>query len=187
MTSKEMKLIKFKTTITDLRKKFGQFYNYKYYNNYNENKNPLKCLLGENSNNQYVQIILDNSFNKEIFNSQIRVWFPKSNYNDEKITIKELIDECSTKDNEPHDHNLNRKISNFGGEVIFFALMTIAIDNELYNENISIISDMAYIIGFNPEMMNDWIYVVKIILEGKKIDLKKLNTEEGKFFFRELV
>ena len=190
MTSEEMKLIKFETIITNLCKKFGEVYRYKYFNNYDENKNPLKYLLGKNSNNKYVQIILDNSFNKEIITQTVKdsssgsrfsFAFKDLDYSDKNITIKELIDACS----ESVDDNFY--INDFGGQIIFFALMTIAIDNELYNEKVSIISDMAYLIGFNSEKIKDWVFVVKTVLEGEKIDLDKLNTEEAKEFFYMLV
>ena len=64
--------------------------------------------------------------------------------------------------------------------------MYIAVDNDNYNEKINIISDMAYLIGFNEEMIKDWIYVVKMVLKSEKIDLNKLNTEEAKGFFQVL-
>lgn len=74
----------------------------------------------------------------------------------------------------------------FSSQLIFFALIFISIDNESYNENINIISDLAYLIGFNTEMINDWIYVVKATLEYEKIDFTLIKSNSGKKFFNEL-
>ena len=179
ITSEDMKLIKFETIITDLWKKIG-------YCKFNESKdqiNPLKLLLGESSNNQYGQIILDKSFN---FNIVSRIFYNRNcQYfisNDTPNKIDTLINACRACNN---TCGLEDKC-NLSSQLIFFALMYIAIDNENYNEKINIISDMAYLIGFNEEMIKDWIKVVKIVLKAEKIDLDKLNTEEAKDFFEVL-
>lgn len=180
VTSEDMKLTKFETIITDLWKKFG----YCKSNESIDKINPLKLLLGESSNNQYSQIILDKSFNSNIvlhFKASDCKYFI-SNHTSNKID--ELINACRVC-NKASSCGFTR-YCNLSNQLIFFALIYIAVDNDNYNEKINIISDMAYLIGFNDEMIKDWIHVVKMVLKSEKIDLNKLNTKEAKGFFQVL-
>ena len=210
-------LIEFKATIIKLREKFGAFDNYKYYDNYDDNKNPLKCLFGIN-NNKYVQMILDYSFDKRFIKNSndtikssifkiknmisnisqniaeltddtqknkketLRELIDEEDKN-KKITLRELIDECSKEDDEFKYYNLK---SNFGGQVIFFALMILVIDKNCQPKE-EVVIEIATKIGFNYEMIMDWAYVIKMTLNSDKIDFDKLNTEDAKMFFKVLV
>ena len=173
MTSEEMKLVKFETIITDLWKKFNSFKGEE-----TSNKNPLKYLFGEKSNNKYAQIILDKSFNEEVASKQAKL---NCTYKWKNDTAKELIDAC-------RECNTNCRLNvvrkcNLSRQLIFFALIFVATDNDDYNEKINVISDMAYLIGFDAEMMKDWIYAVKTVLGDEKINFNKFKTEEAKDFF----
>ena len=179
MTSEEMKLVKFETIITDLWKNFNGFKWEK-----TSNKSPLKYLLGEKSNNKYAQIILDKSFNKEITQqAYFHYHYNDCYYNWEKCTASELLDAC--KDCNYAICGFKEKC-NLSGQLVFFALLFIAIDNDAYNEKINIISDVAYLIGFNAEMMSDWIYAAKTVLDAEKINFNQFKTEEAKKFFEVL-
>ena len=184
ITSEDMKLIKFENIITNLWKKFKNFrWNSSEYGN-----SPLKFLLGESSNNKYGQIILDKSFNFNIV-SKFYGWPPDDcKYfisNDTPNKIDTLINACRVCNRTVSSCGLKMKC-NLSSQLIFFALMYVAVDNNNYKEKIKIISDIAYLIGFNEKMMNDWIYVVKMVLKAEKIDLDKLNTKEAKGFFKVL-
>lgn len=191
ITSEDMKLIKFETIITDLRKKFEQKFELCIVDESEGQINPLKLLLGETSNNKYGQVILDKSFNSNIVLNWVCSYYDYNKYcinNDTPNKIDALIELCRVCNTcNPYiiKHGLKRNC-NLSGQLIFFSLMYIAVDNDNYNEKINIISDMAYLIGFNEEMIKDWIYVVKMVLKSEKIDLNKLNTEEAKGFFQVL-
>lgn len=180
MTSEVRKLVKFEATITELWKKLGSYKYDKY-----ADKNPLKYLFGEKSNNIYAQIILDKSFNEEVVSK--RAGYGNCIYRWKNNTSKELLDACRS-----CNKNCTYGLSSFAGkcnlssQLIFFALLFIAVDNDSYNEKVNIISDMAYLIEFDAEMMSDWIYVVKKVLDGEKIDFNKFKTEEAKKFFKVL-
>ena len=58
-----------------------------------------------------------------------------------------------------------------------------SVDNENYNNNLSVVSDVAYILDFNEEKLSDWITAVKGVLSGKKLWELDYKTEEGKDFF----
>ena len=180
MTSKDMKLIKFEATITELWKKFGSYKFDKY-----DNKNPLKYLFGEKSNNKYGQIILDKSFNDKVASK--RAGYGNCIYRWKNDTVKELVDACRFC-NKSCTYGINsfEASCNLSSQLIFFALLFIAVDNDSYNEKVNIISDMAYLIEFNAEMISVWIYAVKAILEVKKIDFNQFKTEEAKKFFKVL-
>ena len=181
ITSEDMKLIKFETIITYLWKNFDRCI-------VDENEgqiNPLKLLLGETSNNKYGQVILDKSFNSNIVSKSECYYSKYYINNDTPNKIDALIESCRACNNcNTYSTTGGLKYTcNLSGQLIFFALMYIAVDNDNYNEKINIISDMVYLIGFNEEIIKDWIYVVKMVLKAEKLDLNKLNTEEAKGFF----
>lgn len=159
MTSKEMKLVKFETLISDLAKKMNRmncFYKYQF--------NPLELLFGENVKDEYAKIAMKSSFdNLRLYYSLI--------CND----INRLIEIC----NDPQK-------SIVCNHIIFFGLIVVSIDCDAYDEKLSILTDFAYIIGFDEDMMSDWIYAVKSILSAKMINLSKIKSENAKTFFNYL-
>lgn len=70
--------------------------------------------------------------------------------------------------------------------LVFWSLFLAAIDDEFYENEIDMISDLASALKFTPEMILDWSNAVKYVLEGnvlsKSCDLK-VNTNEAKRFF----
>ena len=172
-----MKLIKFEATITELWKKFGSYKFDKY-----ADKNPLKYLFGEKSNNKYAQIILDKSFNEEVVLK--RAGYGNCTYMWKNNTAKELVDACrSCNKSCTYGSNSFEASCNLSSQLIFFALLFIAVDNDSYNSKVNIISDMAYLTGFNGEMMSDWIYAVKTVLDGDLMDFNQFKADEAYVFF----
>lgn len=163
-----MRLIKFENTVEGLWKKFKKF------KIENTGISSLKSLLGENSDNKYAQIILDKSFNKKVATSIC-------SYTCQHYTMIGLIDGCR------YCNKCSRVIlCNLPNQLIFFALMFVAIDNKAYNEKLNIISDLACLVDFNMEMIDDWIYVVKAVLNEELIDFRRFNTRKAELFFKVL-
>ena len=73
------------------------------------------------------------------------------------------------------------------GGLIFWVLVLAAIDEEFYRNEVNMIADFACMLGFNEDMMADWIKAVKYLLDGNMfnenmdIDFK---TDEAKLFFK---
>lgn len=169
MTSKEMKLVKFEMIISSIAEKMS--YTEDGYKVKCARLNPLKLLFGEEWDNEYERIVIENTFDKMYGNIFYEDW------ND----IKELI----------KVYNLKKKkwdnlIYNTGVQVVFFSLIILAIDNECYNEKLNILTDFAYLIGFDEEMISDWILAVKSILLMEKIDVSKMKSNNARNFFEKL-
>ena len=73
------------------------------------------------------------------------------------------------------------------GGLIFWGLVLAAIDEDFYKNELNMITDLAYMLDFNEDMMADWIKAVKYLLDGNmfnenmNIDFK---TDEAKLFFK---
>lgn len=80
------------------------------------------------------------------------------------------------------DYN-NCKHCNVPNHLLFWLIFIVSVDNENYNENLSIVSDTAYLLGFDEAKLADWITAVKGVLEGKKLNEMKYQTEEAQSFF----
>lgn len=69
---------------------------------------------------------------------------------------------------------------------MFWILLLVAMDDELYSEYISMVAQFAQHIGLSENIMHDLCHGVKYILSGKELspdcDLQ-CKTEEGKRFF----
>ncbi len=72
------------------------------------------------------------------------------------------------------------------GGMIFWALLIATIDESFYNNEINMISDLAYMLGFTEDMMSDWVAAVKYLLDGnrfsKTMPLEFKTPEANKFF-----
>lgn len=72
------------------------------------------------------------------------------------------------------------------GSMIFWALIMAAIDDNFYKNEINMISDLAYLLGYTEDMMDDWIKVVKYMLDGNMLSgdmqLEFKTAEANKFF-----
>lgn len=162
MTSEEMKLIKFESIIKEI---WESLFDTRYDEYKKDENNALKLLLGENSNNNYGEIVLNSFANRKHKNIEC-------DYNWKESDLKESICKCKK----------CRYVASsclISSDLIFFSLLFIAVDNDSYNKKINIISDFAYLMGFNIEMINECIYVVKAILEDEKIDYERLKTPTG--------
>lgn len=176
MTNEEMKLVKFETIISGIWKKLDCFYTSE------GNSNPLIILFGDKIDNKYSQIVIKNTFTRE--NVYWDVYYTKNyknleyKYNDEIRELIRVSNDCTNCG--------GYSAGNIAGQVVFFGLIILAIDNEVYNEKLNVLIDFAFLTGFNTEMINDWIYSVKKILMSEPIVNDELKTIEGKNFFERI-
>ena len=84
------------------------------------------------------------------------------------------------------DNNPNFEIAEYY-ELVFWLLFMAAIDDNLYNNSLSDIIDLAYCLKFNEEMINDWCKAVGFVLSGNQLCEEEctleLDTKEGRWFF----
>lgn len=66
---------------------------------------------------------------------------------------------------------------------IFWSLFIIAVDENAYNEKLSDISDIAYMVNFTEEMLEDWITALRLILEGNDFKSYLYSSKEANKFF----
>lgn len=72
-------------------------------------------------------------------------------------------------------------------KLIYWWLVVLALDNDLYNKYLDYVVDAADIFGFTEDMMDDWCNAVIYWLNGNEINRNcrlQLKTNEGKLFFR---
>ena len=69
---------------------------------------------------------------------------------------------------------------------VFWNIFLLAIDDEIYDKQISDVMSLAQLVGFNEAMMRDWCRAVEYVMEGnmfsKDCDFQ-CETDEGKTFF----
>ncbi len=72
------------------------------------------------------------------------------------------------------------------GGMIFLALLLAAVNDDFYSNEINMISDLAYMLGFTEDMMSDWVAAVKYLLDGNRFSetmpLEFKTPEANKFF-----
>lgn len=72
------------------------------------------------------------------------------------------------------------------GDIIFWHLLALAVDDDLWRNNIANVTDWAYCLGFDTQMLQDWCQMVKYVLEGNKLGAYcryVVKTEQGKKYF----
>ena len=70
--------------------------------------------------------------------------------------------------------------------MIFWMLFIAALDDEIYNNELDSIIDIAYCMDFNEAMIRDWCRAVEYIMQGNRFSDNcnlECETEEGKAFF----
>lgn len=81
----------------------------------------------------------------------------------------------------------NRNIGNYEYILIFWWLVILALDDTLYVKYLDYVADVADILGFTDDMMDDWCEAVVYLLNGNEINnvaTLNLKSAEGiKFFF----
>lgn len=83
--------------------------------------------------------------------------------------------------NKPGEKNFNEFY-----RLIFWLLFSASVDDEIYNNELSNIVDLAYCLGFDEALMRDWCKVVAYVVGGAQLDEKsplQLETDAGNIFF----
>lgn len=69
---------------------------------------------------------------------------------------------------------------------IFWNLFMVSLDDDIYNEQMPNVADLAFIFGFDEHMMRDWCRAVEYVLAGNRLsetcDLHCDTVEGAKFF-----
>lgn len=175
MTNEEMKVLKFKTMVDEIYKHIRTRTNV--YEDNGKYIEGAEVLLGNSDLNLYWKVICKQS--STCSNACNAVVCLLSSKSFPKSTIENLIEgyiKCCGCSSQWKDCDTS-------GRTIFFSLMILAIDEKAYDEKLETVSDAAYMMGFNEEMIEDWITVVKKFLMAEEIDREQLKTEEAKKFF----
>ena len=70
--------------------------------------------------------------------------------------------------------------------IIFWMFFLAALDDEIYNNELDSIIDIAYCMDFDEAMIRDWCRAVEYVMQGNHFSINcdlQLETEEGKQFF----
>lgn len=141
---------------------------------------PIEFFIENNGKNEYINLLLKNSFRRQYaFLCQGRTSLNEYKKED-VIKVVEKIRECNS------CQNGRIQYCNTPGHLMFWLIFIVSIDNENYNENLSVVSDVAYLLGFDETKLADWITAVKGVIEGKRLNEMKYQTEDAeRFFIRE--
>lgn len=114
---------------------------------------------------------------KEMSASELEEQITKLNSDDYHICYTNPLNDCKFTVVESY------KIK---GSLIFWGLVMTAVDERFYENEMNMISDMAYQFNFTEDMMNDWIKAVKYMLDGNMFSgdmpLEFKTAEANKFF-----
>ena len=86
----------------------------------------------------------------------------------------------------PHNVHLNTALK-YRDDVIFWNLLAVTLDENVYEKNINKIIDLAYMFEFSEAMIKDWCCAVEFVLSGNfKGDFEQLNfdTDEANQYFK---
>lgn len=192
MDSKNMKLVKFNLFCKELRN---------YFRPDEQLTLPIYLIPREfQEKNEYIRCVADVCFwDPAVCNTDIGIW-PLGRYNsDVSYDLEELVkviehvkqnrDKCAVSVGVVGGgiaQKTNPTTDYFTAEIVFWNLLSIALDDECYNSELSRVIDLAYCLGFTPEMIGDWCRAVEYVLAGnqlsKNCDLH-CDTAEGAIFF----
>lgn len=143
----------------------------------NEDKimfSPIELFIESNTKSEYLNIILKNSFRKSCY-CNIGGFLLSYHVKQDVNLFIEKTRKCNKCSWGPRCSVPNH--------LMFWLIFIVSVDNENYNENLSIVSDVAYLLGFDEEKLADWVVAVKGVLEGKKLNEMEYKTEAAKKFF----
>ena len=178
---------------------------FKFYENKNRHKDSIYFDINiftpswcYESNNEFILVILEELSPKKTIR-RYGLGIIKDDIKTDILSIKDLIigKQCSlyskklgelptdVKD-KPYQFS-NRNIGNYEYILIFWWLVILALDDNLYVKYLDYVADVADILGFTDDMMDDWCEAVVFWLNGNEINIGatlNLKSIEGiKFFF----
>lgn len=169
MNSEEMKKAKFELMIRDIDNYLGEI------GWLGKNKDELiKYFV--NSKNEEVDVIIKNAVQKGKTGLFVNLC------PDGKHPLCEITPDITNLIQKMRACNCN-KTCNVSYHLLFWLIFIVCVDNENYNNNLNVVADVAYLLNFTEDMLNDWIIAVKGVLSGEKLYELKYKTEQGKLFF----
>lgn len=178
---------------------------FKFYDNKNRHKDSIYFDINiftpswcYESNNEFILVILEELSPKKTVR-RCGLGTIKDDIKTDILSIKDLIigKQCSlyskklgelptdVKD-KPYQFS-NRNIGNYEYILIFWWLVILTLDDSLYVKYLDYVADVADILGFTEDMMDDWCEAVIYWLNGNEINngatLNLKSTEGIKFFF----
>lgn len=125
---------------------------------------PLEYFISKKDENIYSSCIYDNAYvDRTTSSSDVNQIFLE-HYDDSYKSRKEILNKIKS----------NRKLSL---SYVFWLIFLVTIDNEDFNEKLNVVSDVAYILNIDNDMIEDCTVVIKTILSGK--DLSNINYKSA--------
>ena len=175
MTKDEMKLEKFKSIVHTIRKSINSDYYYIFFgwkNGEGKIKSPLEVFVDRNSENPYMEFIFNEAY---------------IDYGDLHYLGGSGMTICVT--HEPYGILGELKDCYHATKYYFmmWLIMLVAIDNDNYNKNLNIVSDVAYCLGITEDNgLNDCIIGVKGILKGEDIATYEYKNDVAREMFERI-
>lgn len=137
----------------------------------------LETFIKRKPGNKLIEAVFDNSFTQNY-----KCKFPRLNRlgvdTDNVETVIKSLQECNF-------CSLGQQC-NAKSHLMFWLIFTAGMDDENFNENIRVISDISFLMSFDEAHLKDWIIAAKGALEGKKLkDLSYSTVDGSDFFIRE--
>ena len=195
MKSAEMKMKKFEMLVRDIDDYLGRTGIFVYVDRevstvsedgketvYKEPISPLEFIIDNDKKNEYLNIIYRNTFkNRGV--GIVDLDYCRELGEIEKQNITKFIEEIRKCNECTNTRYNNVKQCNVPNHLLFWLIFIVCVDNDNYNENLNVVSDTAYLLGFDEKKLGDWITAVKGVLSGKKLNEMKYQTEDAKAFF----
>lgn len=137
-----------------------------YFKGINTVKSPLRLFIDSKKTNEYSKVILNNAKFKLDEWAEYTSGRSLMDLKENILMTKKLIEILRNPTNK-------RESLNF----IFWLLFISTVDNADYDEKISTIADLSYMIGLSDEVIKDLTNVVKVVL-GDEDSKVKITTEE---------
>lgn len=190
MKSEEMKRKKFEILVKDIDEYLGRTGvsdSYRVIGDMEENYeliSPLEFFIEKNEKNHWLTTIFNNTFIKRgVAFNYVETGTCVELADIEKNNIMELVVRIRKCNECPHTRYNNSAHCNIAYHLLFWLIFAISVDNENYNNNLSVVSDVAYVLNFDEAMLKDWITAVKGVLSGNKLSELEYKTKVGKAFF----
>lgn len=183
MKSEDMKIKKYEMLIQDINK---------YFNRYRCNREPeyswfdtneislLDYFIDDNERSVWLKAIFEAS--SLLYNYSVGAGCP---YNlDFSKIVKDDTMSCINNLRKCNHCYLSGGRPYYPSWLLFWLIFIVSVDNENYNNNLSVVADVAYLLEFSEEELADWITAVKGVLAGKKLSELEYKTEKGYGWFK---
>jgi len=130
------------------------------------------------------KVYYSNIFKK--YNSDQFISVMENMFNPGKSSPVDVVDEVTVIQTFKEMKNKPEKKYGEYYRLIFWLLFAAAVDDEIYNNELSTIVDFAYCLEFDEKMIGDWCCVVDYILSGNRLNENAtlvLETPQANSFF----